>query len=99
MKAVGKLANAICDRCGLTYRLHELRKLMVNTKLINIRVCPECWEPDQPQNSVGRYRVDDNQSLYNPRPDSTRAACNGIARWNPIIVNSLKITLGVTKTV
>ena len=32
-------------------------------------VCPECWDPDQPQNQLGRYNVDDPQALRNPRPD------------------------------
>jgi len=33
-------------------------------------VCPECWEPDQPQLLLGMYPVDDPQAVRNPRPDS-----------------------------
>lgn len=38
---------------------------------MNILVCHECWEPDQPQLSLGMYPVDDPQALRNPRPDTT----------------------------
>ena len=34
-------------------------------------VCPECWEPDQPQLSLGLYPVNDPQAVRNPRPDTT----------------------------
>jgi hypothetical protein len=43
--------------------------LVIKTKNVNILVCPECWEPDQPQLSLGLYPVDDPQALRNPRPD------------------------------
>lgn len=66
-----KNAISICDRCGRTCKLKLLRKLTVKTKLVNIRVCPECWEPDQPQLSLGLYPIDDPQALRNPRPDSS----------------------------
>lgn len=63
--------NAIsqCDRCGFRYKLKELRELIIKTKNVNILVCPECWEPDQPQLSLGLYPVDDPQAIRNPRPD------------------------------
>ena len=31
-------------------------------------VCSECWDPDQPQNQLGRFPVSDPQALRNPRP-------------------------------
>jgi hypothetical protein len=43
--------------------------LVIKTKNVNILVCPECWEADQPQLSLGLYPVDDPQALRNPRPD------------------------------
>jgi len=69
--ASGKIAIAICDRCGFRFRLRELRKLIVKTKQVNILVCKSCWEPDQPQLQLGMYPVDDPQALRNPRNDST----------------------------
>jgi hypothetical protein len=69
--ASGRIAIASCDRCGFQYQLKELRTLIIKTQNINILVCPECWEPDQPQLQLGMYPVDDPQALRNPRPDTT----------------------------
>jgi hypothetical protein len=49
--------------------LKQLRKLTIKTKLTNIKVCPECWEPDQPQLQLGMYPVYDPQAVREPRPD------------------------------
>ena len=65
----GKFAIAECDRCGQRYKLKELKKLVVKQQLKNIKVCPTCWDPDQPQLSLGMYPVDDPQAVRNPRPD------------------------------
>ena len=65
----GKYAIAECDRCGQRYKLKELRKLTIKTKQVNIKVCPSCWEPDQPQLQLGMYPVDDPQAVREPRPD------------------------------
>lgn len=65
----GKFAIAECDRCGQRYKLKELRKLTIKTKQVSIKVCQECWEPDQPQLSLGMYPVDDPQAVREPRPD------------------------------
>lgn len=69
--ASNKIAVAMCDRCGFRYRLRELRSVIVKTKEVGILVCAECWEPDQPQLSLGMYPVDDPQAIRNPRPDNT----------------------------
>lgn len=69
--ASGKYSIAECDRCGFTYKLKELRKLTIKTKQVSIKVCPDCWEPDQPQLSIGMYPVDDPQAVREPRPDSS----------------------------
>jgi len=67
--ASGKNSIAECDRCGQRYKLSELRKEIIKTKLFNIKVCPTCWDPDQPQLSLGLYPVDDPQAVREPRPD------------------------------
>ena len=69
--ASGKIAIAICDRCGFRFRLRELKELVIKTKKVNLLACPACWDPDQPQLQLGMYPVDDPQGLRNPRPDST----------------------------
>ena len=67
--ASGKFSIAECDRCGQRYKLKELRKLTIKTKQVSIKVCPECWEPDQPQLQIGMYPVNDPQAVREPRPD------------------------------
>jgi hypothetical protein len=69
--AAGNKAIAECDRCGFRYNLKELRSLIIKTKNVNILVCPECWEEDQPQLQLGMYPVNDPQALRNPRPDNS----------------------------
>ena len=66
--AYGKKAIGYCDRCGFQYPLHELKQEVVNLNVTNMLVCPECWDPDQPQTQLGRYHVSDPQALQNPRP-------------------------------
>ncbi len=65
----GKNSIAECDRCGFRYMLKELRKLTIKTKQVSIKVCKNCWEPDQPQLSLGLYPVNDPQAVREPRPD------------------------------
>jgi hypothetical protein len=65
----GKYSIAECDRCGQRYKLSQLKKLTIKTKQVSIKVCPECWEPDQPQLSLGLYPVNDPQAVREPRPD------------------------------
>ena len=67
--ASAKNSIAQCDRCGFRFKLKQLKKLVIKTKNVNILVCPECWEPDQPQLSLGLYPVNDPQAVRNPRPD------------------------------
>jgi len=66
-----RIAIASCDRCGFQFQLKQLKTLVIKTKNVNLLVCPECWEPDQPQLQLGMYPVDDPQALRNPRPDTT----------------------------
>lgn len=87
--ASAKNSIAQCDRCGFRYKLKQLKRLVIKTKNVNILVCPECWEPDQPQLSLGLYPVNDPQAVRNPRSDSPsyfQAGLNGLQ------------TLGVTGT-
>ena len=65
----GKNSIAECDRCGFRFKLTALRKLVVKTKTYDLKVCPQCWDPDQPQLQLGMYPVDDPQGVRDPRPD------------------------------
>ena len=67
----GKNSIAECDRCGFRYKLKELKKLTIKTKQVSIKVCPTCWEPDQPQLQLGMYPVQDPQAVREPRRDNS----------------------------
>ena len=99
--ASDRKAIAICDRCGFQFRLRELRTLVIKTKQVNILVCKECWEPDQPQLQLGMFPVDDPQALRNPRRDNTYYQSGTLADgsigegsrniqwgWNPVGLNN-----------
>ena len=69
--ASGKYAIAQCDRCDQRFKLKQLKREVIKTKNYELLVCPECWDPDQPQLQLGMYPVDDPQGLRDPRPDTT----------------------------
>jgi hypothetical protein len=81
--ASGKYAISECDRCGQRYKLKQLKSLTIKTKKVNILVCPECWEPDQPQLQLGMYPVDDPQAIRNPRPDTSYQVAGLDAEGDP----------------
>jgi hypothetical protein len=76
--ASGKYAIAQCDRCNFRYKLKQLKVLTIKTKNVNILVCPECWEEDQPQLQLGMWPVNDPQAVRNPRPDSNSYYQSGL---------------------
>ena len=67
----GKNSIAECDRCGFSFKLSLLRKEVIKTKVYNLLVCPNCWDPDQPQLQLGMYPVDDPQGVRDPRRDNS----------------------------
>jgi hypothetical protein len=92
----GKNAISECDRCGFRYKLKELRRLVIKTKNVNILVCSNCYEPDQPQLSLGLYPVSDPQAVRNPRPDLSYVVSGSFHMgsrviqwgWNPVGLNN-----------
>ena len=69
--ASSRNAIAMCDVCGFQYKLRQLRTLVVKGIEANIKACPECWNPSQPQLMLGTFPVDDPQAIRNPRPDTS----------------------------
>jgi hypothetical protein len=76
----GKNSIAECDRCGMRFKLTDLRREVVKTKNYELLVCGPCWDPDHPQLQLGMYPVDDPQGVRNPRPDRSYliSGLNGI---------------------
>lgn len=95
---VGRRAISNCDICGHQFQLKKLKVLVVRTKVTNVMACPQCWNPDHPQNMQGMYPVEDPQALRNPRPDllmfygsESRDIQWG---WNPVgFNNSLRLPI------
>jgi len=85
--ASGKYAIAQCDRCDERYMLKDLKKEIIKTRLFNLKVCPECWDPDQPQLQLGMYPVDDPQAVREPRPDVSYQA-SGTSGLQILLTNS-----------
>jgi hypothetical protein len=87
--SAGYKSIAECDRCGFRYKLSKLQKLVVKNVVINMKVCPQCWDPDHPQLKLGLYPVEDPQAVREPRPDLTTNDLNIGSRdiqwgWNPV---------------
>ena len=82
--AAGKYSIAECDICGQRYKLKELRKLVIKTKQVAIKACPECWNPDHPQLQLGMFPVYDPQAVREPRPDVSyyQSGLNGLQLTN-----------------
>ena len=62
----------------------DLKQEVIKTKLYQLKVCPECWDPDHPQLQLGMYPINDPQALYQPRPDLSyvSAGLNGLQLIN-----------------
>jgi len=69
--ANGIRAIAECDRCGQQYKLKQLKTEIIKQRKYELKVCPECWDPDHPQLMLGTFPVDDPQALRSPRRDTT----------------------------
>jgi hypothetical protein len=80
--ARGSKALGICDRSGRTYKLSDLVYEYQNGVKTGFRVGRDIVDPDQPQNFLGRVKINDPQALMNPRPDY--APGNGLFGWNPV---------------
>lgn len=75
--ANGAKAFGFCDVCGFRFNLKKLKNLVVKTKQTQIKACPQCWTPDQPQLQLGMYPVSDPQAIRDPRPDTNTWYASG----------------------
>lgn len=82
--ARGGKAFGFCDRTGFRYPLRDLVYEYQNGTRTGFRVGRDVADPDQPQNFLGKVKINDPQSLYDPRPDTAQAEANALWGWNPI---------------
>jgi hypothetical protein len=82
--ARGKRAFGFCDRTGARYPLADLVDEYQNGIKTGFRVGRDVADKDHPQNSVGRLRMLDPQSLRNPRPDVAMDNSRQLFGWGPV---------------
>jgi hypothetical protein len=82
--ASGKKAFGYCDRTGFRYPLSELVYEYQNGVRTGFRVGRDVLDPDQPQNFLGRVKINDPQALQDPRPDTAIDASRQLWGWNPV---------------
>lgn len=95
--AAGKKALGICDRCGFTYKLKDLKYEIQDSIRNGLRVCPECFDIDHPQLKIGEVDSSDNQSLFNPRPDRGRKSSTEYYGFNPVSGTGLVLRTEIGK--
>jgi hypothetical protein len=77
-------ARGECDRCGFWFKLSELHTEFYDERPNGLLVCSVCLDKDNPQLQLGRQKIDDPQSLLNPRPDVSRPGSVGLFGWLPL---------------
>jgi len=82
--AKGTRAFGYCDKTGFRYPLSDLIYEVSNGVRTGMRVGRDVYDPDQPQNSLGKAKTFDPQALYAPRPDQGIVASRDFFGWNPV---------------
>jgi hypothetical protein len=90
--ARGSKALGICDRTGFVYKLKDLVYETKNGTRTGFRVGKDVADGDHPQNFLGRLRINDPQSLREPRPDVNRLESVGLFGWRPVGHPEVKLT-------
>lgn len=82
--AKGKYAFGYCDRTGVRYPLADLVWEYKDGRKTGMRVGKDVVDPDHPQNFLGRLKINDPQSLLDPRPDTSLEASRRLFGWRPV---------------
>lgn len=80
--ATGKYALGICDICGVSNPLNELRFTTVRGRSTGLLACPICWDPDHPQNFLPLVVQADAEALRFARPEDDTAS-RRLPHWRP----------------
>lgn len=103
-----KYAFGFCDRTGFRYPLSDLVPEYNNGVKTGFLVGRDIKDPDQPQNFLGRVKINDPQSLRNPRPDTSLLESRALHGFNPVwnpaqylvaSVGRVTVTIGETEVV
>ena len=97
--AAGKKALGICDRCGFTIKLKDLKYEVRDSSRTGFRVCINCLDQDHPQLKIGDVDTSEKFSLFNPRPDTGEQDSTIYFGFNPVSSTGsvLRAELGIAK--
>ena len=82
--AKAKYAFGFCDKTGFRYPLKDLVPEYNNGVKTGFLVGRDVADPDQPQNFLGRIKINDPQSLRNPRPDTSLVESRALFGFDPV---------------
>tara|TARA_R100001591_G_scaffold8618_1_gene15395 strand:+ start:363 stop:809 length:447 start_codon:yes stop_codon:yes gene_type:complete len=82
--AKAKHAFGFCDKTGFRYPLKDLVPEYNNGVKTGFLVGRDVVDPDQPQNFLGRIKINDPQSLRNPRPDRSLIESRSLFGFDPV---------------
>jgi hypothetical protein len=74
-------AKGVCDRCGQTFKLKDLKFETVKQRRTSLRTCPSCYDKDHPQLMLGTFPINDPQALRNPRSDASQRVESRDVQW------------------
>lgn len=93
--ASGSHAKAVCDICGWDVNYKDLRPHITAQKPDGLKVCPECYDIDNPQLLVGKINLTDPQALYQPRPNSAEIpGIRAFVGFDPVIGLTCRVVMG-----
>lgn len=93
--AKAKYAFGFCDKTGFKYPLKDLVPEYNNGVKTGFLVGRDVVDPDQPQNFLGRIKINDPQSLRNPRPDTSLIESRALYGFDPVGNDAVFMTASV----
>lgn len=93
--AKAKYAFGFCDKTGFKYPLKDLVPEYNNGVKTGFLVGRDVVDPDQPQNFLGRLKINDPQSLRNPRPDTSLIESRALYGFDPVGNDAVFMTASV----
>ena len=93
--AKAKYAFGFCDKTGFKYPLKDLVPEYNNGVKTGFLVGRDVVDPDQPQNFLGRIKINDPQSLRNPRPDTSLIQSRALYGFDPVGNDAVFMTASV----
>ena len=93
--AKAKYAFGFCDKTGFKYPLKDLVPEYSNGVKTGFLVGRDVVDPDQPQNFLGRLKINDPQSLRNPRPDTSLIESRALYGFDPVGNDAVFMTASV----